>query len=120
MHESPGSGAFEISFTPDVRFLLIAGVFVNSRRIIFTVYAAVVAALAVAGGAVILDARAQYRQLKLVEAKNRQKLADAQARLHEQERILERLKSDPEYVERAIRQRLKYARPGDQIYRFPE
>ena len=98
----------------------MTGLAVNPRRLIFLVYAVLLAAFSVGAGAVWLDARAQYRQLKQLETVNRQKLAEAQARLLEQERILERLKSDPEYVEMAIRQRLKYARPGEQIFRFPE
>ncbi len=91
----------------------------NPRRIIITVYAVIIGALSVAAGAVFVDARAQYNQLRQVETLNRQKLADAQARLIEQERILDRLKSDPEYVERALRLRW-HARPDDVIFRFPE
>lgn len=78
------------------------------------------AAIAVAAGAVFFDARAQYKQLMQAKIANEQRLAAAQARLREQEVILQRLKSDPDYVERAIRQRLKYAKPGEYIFRFPE
>ncbi len=92
---------------------------VNSRRIILIVYAVVLAALSIGGGAVLLDARAQYRQLKQTERTNRQRLAQAQEHLREQELTLQRLKTDPEFVERAIRERLKYAKPGEQIFRFP-
>ena len=92
----------------------------NPRRLIVTAYTVVLAALGVAAGAVFLDAHAQYRQLKLAESLNRQKLADAEARLHEQERMLERLKTDPEYVSRVVRQKLKYAKPGEQVFRFSE
>lgn len=92
----------------------------NPRRLIILVYVLLLVAFSIGAGAVWLDARAQYRQLKQAEAAHRQKLAEAQERLREQERILQRLKSDPEYVEMVIRQRLKYARPGEQIFRFPE
>lgn len=91
----------------------------NARRIIFTAYAVVLGVFGIAAGAVFVDARAQLRQLRQVEAANRQKLAEAEARWREQERILERLKSDPEYVERALRMRW-HAKPGDVIFRFPE
>lgn len=90
----------------------------NPRRLIIILYVIVLAAFAIGGGAVLLDARAQYRQLKQVEAIDRQRLVQAQQRLHEQEVILQRLKSDPAFVERAIRERLKYAKPGEEIYRF--
>jgi cell division protein FtsB len=93
---------------------------VNPRRLIITLYVVVLGALSVAAGAVFLDARAQYRQLRQAELANRAKLAEARDRLREQERILERLKTDPEFVETAIRQRLKYAKPGEVIFRFPD
>lgn len=111
---------FEMSFTRTGRYLLITGFVVNPRRIIITVYAVVLLALGGAAGAVFLDARAQYQQLKQLEASNRRKLADAQSRLAEQERTLERLKTDPEFVERAVRQKLHYAKPGEAIFRFRE
>ncbi len=92
----------------------------NPRRLIILVYVLLLVAFSLGAGAVWLDARAQYRQLKQAELGHRQKLAEAQERLREQERILQRLKSDPEYVEMVIRQRLRYARPGEQIFRFPD
>ncbi len=109
-----------MSFTRGDRWPLIASCALNPRRIIFVTYAVVLAALSIAAGAAFFDARAQYRQLKMMEVANRQKLAAAQARLHEQEQMLERLKTDPEFVERAVRQRLKYAKPGELIYRFED
>lgn len=90
------------------------------RQLIITLYVVVLTALSVAAGAAILDARAEYRQLKQIELMNRQRLATAEALLKEKEIILQRLKSDPEYVERAIRERLDYARPDDVIFRFPD
>jgi cell division protein DivIC len=94
--------------------------FVNARHLIFTIYAVVLAGLGVTAGAVYLDARAQYNRLKQIQVVNQQRLADAQAQLREQERTLERLKSDPRLVERAIRQQLKYAKPGEVIFRFED
>jgi cell division protein DivIC len=99
-------------------YLFMAARLVNARNIIFTIYAVVLAALGVAAGAVYLDARAQYNRLKQIQVVNQQRLADAQAQLREQEQTLERLKSDPKLVERAIRQQLKYAKSGEVIFRF--
>lgn len=90
----------------------------NPRRIIIILYVLVLGALGLTGGAVFLDARAQYRQLRQTELANRAKLAEARVRLTEEQRVLERLKTDPAFVERAIRQRLKYAKPGEVIFRF--
>jgi cell division protein FtsB len=45
-------------------------------------------------------------------------LAAARERLADQERFLQRLRSDPVLVEKVIRQRLGYGRPGEVVFRF--
>jgi len=45
---------------------------------------------------------------------------ELEARLREQEIVLERLRSDPAYVEKVIRRRLGYAKPDEFVFRFPE
>ena len=92
----------------------------NLRRLIIPVYVALMATMALAAGSWFLEAQAEYRQLKQTEASNRQLLADAKARLQEQERILQRLRTDPAFVEKVIRKRLGYARPGEVIFRFED
>jgi cell division protein FtsB len=47
-------------------------------------------------------------------------LAEAEQRLRDQEHVLQRLRTDPAYVEMKIRQRLGYARPEEFIFRFDE
>jgi cell division protein FtsB len=42
------------------------------------------------------------------------------ARLAEQELVLERLRTDPAYVEMVIRRRLGYAKPDEFVFRFDE
>ena len=54
------------------------------------------------------------------EATSRRRLAEAEAKLREQEKILERLRNDPVYVEKVIRRRLGYAKPEEFIYRFED
>jgi cell division protein FtsB len=56
--------------------------------------------------------------LKQDQAASAAKLAAARNRLQEQQRILERLRTDPVFVEKVIRKQLGYARPGEEIYRF--
>ena len=90
----------------------------NLRRLIVILYALLFAGLGIGAGALFLDARAEYNQLKQAEAAGRRRLAEAQQRLAEQEIILERLRTDPEFVEKVIRQRLGYAKPGEYIFRF--
>lgn len=91
---------------------------VNSRRVITVVYVVLLTVLGIGAGALFLDARAEYNQLKQVEAANRRRLAEAEARLREQERVLERMRTDPAFVEKVIRQKLHYARPGEVVFRF--
>jgi cell division protein DivIC len=94
--------------------------YVNSRRLITTLYVVLLSGLAVGAGILLLEARAQHRQLKQTEALNRMRLAEAEARLQEQNRILERLRTDRDFVEKVIRKRLSYARPGEVIFRFED
>jgi cell division protein FtsB len=67
-----------------------------------------------------IDARAEYNTLKQSQAVLREKLAAAQARLAERDRTLQRLREDPKFVEKQIREKLHYARPEEMIFRFPE
>jgi cell division protein FtsB len=90
---------------------------VNSRRLIVVLYLVLFAAFGAGAGAMLLDARAEYLQLKQTEAANLKQLAEAQALLDKQKKVLERLQNDPAYVEKILRQRT-YARPGDMIFRF--
>ena len=92
----------------------------NLRRLIVPVYVVLMTAMALAAGSWFLEARAEYRQLKQTEATNRQVLAEAKARLQEQERILQRLRTDPTFVEKVIRKRLGFAKPDEVIFRFED
>ncbi len=93
---------------------------VKHRQVILCLYLLLVAGLALAGGYLFLDARAEYVRLEKVEGSNRQRLAEAQERLKNQERVLERLRTDPAYVDKVIRKKLGYAKPDEFIYRFED
>ncbi|MEY4487671.1 MAG: hypothetical protein RIQ79_179 [Verrucomicrobiota bacterium] len=71
-------------------------------------------------GTVLMQTRAEYAQVQQVESDARQRLAEMQARLAEQEVVLDRLRNDPAYVERVIRSRLGYAKPEEFIFRFSD
>jgi cell division protein FtsB len=88
------------------------------RRIILLLYVVLLSGFGLGAGALFLNARAEYKALKETEAASRTKLAAAEARLREQERVLERLKTDPAFIERVLRDRLHYAKPGEVIFRF--
>lgn len=90
------------------------------RKTIVSLYLLLIAGLGIAGSYLFLDARQEYARLEQVEAQNRQRLAEAQERLRQQERVLDRLRSDPAYVDKVIRKKLGYAKPDEFIYRFEE
>ena len=91
---------------------------VNARRIVFLVYTLLFFAVSAVFGVSLWQTRAEYLQLRAQEEASRQKLAAAEQRLHEQEQVLARLRTDPDYVERIIRQQLGYAKPDEFIFRF--
>jgi cell division protein FtsB len=93
---------------------------VNFRHLILSLYVLLFAGLGVAGGYLFLDARHEYSQLVQVEAQNRRRLAEAQERLRNQEKVLDRLRNDPSYVDQVIRKKLGFAKPDEQIYRFED
>ena len=78
------------------------------------------AGLSAAAGFYFLDAREEYNRQRTIEAANRVRLEETEARLREEERVLERLRTDPAYVEKVIRRKLGYAKPDEYIFRFEE
>ena len=91
----------------------------NSRRLIAVLYALLFAGLGTGAAVLFFDARAEYNQLKQAEALGRRRLAEAQARLAAQEKILKRLQTDPAYVEKVLR-RNGYAKPGEYLFLYDD
>ncbi len=92
----------------------------TSRRVIVSLYLVLFAVFGTGAALLLDDARREYLQLKAAEAALRTRLADKEAQLRAQEKILERLRSDPDYVEKVIRRRLGWAKPGEVIFRFED
>ncbi|MCX6945042.1 MAG: septum formation initiator family protein [Verrucomicrobiota bacterium] len=92
----------------------------NFRRLIVSLYLVLFIGVGVASGLFFWQTKAEYAQLKQQEAANRRRLAETEAKLKEQEKIIERLRNDPAFVERVIRRRLHYAKPDEFIFRFEE
>jgi cell division protein FtsB len=90
----------------------------TSRSLIVLLYVVLLSGLSLGAGALYVDARAEYDVLKRTQAVSQARLAAAEAKLHEQETVLERLKSDPKFMERVLRDRLHYAKPDEVIFRF--
>ncbi len=93
---------------------------VNLRRVIVGFYFVLFLGVGLTAGVFFLQARAEYSQLKQQETLSRRRLAEAEAKLREQEIIIDRLRHDPAYVEKVIRRRLNYAKPGEFIFRFED
>ena len=69
---------------------------------------------------VLVQTRAEYAQVLQTEVQARQRLAEVETRLAEQQLVLDRLRNDPAYVERVIRSRLGYAKPEEFVFRFQD
>lgn len=92
----------------------------NPRRLILGTYSVALAALGLIAGTWFVEAHAEYKQLKVREAAGEQKLANARRQLAEQERVLQRMRTDPGFVEKVVREQLKFARPGEIIFRYED
>lgn len=88
------------------------------RRLIIVFYLLLFLSLAAGSGVFFWQTRKEYDRLVSIEWKSKQRLAEAEQKLKEQEKVLERLRNDPNYVEMVIRRRLGYAKPEEYIFRF--
>jgi cell division protein FtsB len=91
---------------------------VNLRRFISALYLTLIVGIGLAGGLYFIEAREEYGRLKTIQAESRRRVAEAEVRLKYQEQVLERLRTDPAYVEKVIRRKLGYARPEEYVFRF--
>jgi cell division protein FtsB len=92
----------------------------TARRVIIWIYVAIFVGVGLLSGAFFFQTYREYAQLRRVEVEGRQRLAEAEQRLREQEQVLDRLRNDPAYVTKIIRQQLRYAKPSEFIFRFPK
>ena len=92
----------------------------NLRSFIVGLYLVLFVGVGLATAAFFWQTRAEYNRLRQFEAASQRRLAEAETRLKDQEKVLERLQTDPAYVEKIIRRRLGYAKPEEFIFRFGE
>lgn len=90
----------------------------TSRRLIVLAYIVLLSGFGVWAGAMFLEARAEYQQLRQVQAAGEARLAAAEARFKEQETFLKRLRTDPYFADKIIREQLGYGKRGEVIIRF--
>lgn len=87
-------------------------------RILLLAYAVVFLSLSVFAGVFFYRTHGEFLNLKAQEVENRRRLAETELRLLEQRDVLDRLKNDPAFIERMIRDRLGYARSDEVVFRF--
>ncbi len=92
----------------------------NIRRLIIAIYLLVFVGMGIWSAVFFWQTRQEYTQLKLAETLQKHRLAELQEKLREQEKVLERLRTDPAYVELVIRRRLHYSKPDELIFRFDQ
>ncbi len=92
----------------------------NSRRLFLALFLLLLATLAAAVALFFVDTRQEYVRLRTMNLETRRHLEEAEARLRQQQVVLNRLKTDPAYVERVIRGQLGYAKPDEWIFRFDD
>jgi len=88
------------------------------RRSVVAFYALLFVALTLFAGLFFLRTWGEVAGLEAQERESRQRLVELRAHLAHQEEKLHRLRHDPVFVERAIREKLGYARPEETVYRF--
>jgi cell division protein DivIC len=93
---------------------------VNARRTIVSLYLFLFVAVVLTSGIFFWQTREEYNRLRDAEALSQRRLSELELRLKDQQKVLERLRTDPAYVERVIRRRLGYAKPDEFIFRFDE
>ncbi len=89
-----------------------------ARRVIVWSYSLLFVVVATLSGMFFFRTYEEYARLRQLEAESRLRLAQAQAKLEAQKVVLERMRSDPAYVDRVIRARLLYGRPDELLFRF--
>lgn len=92
----------------------------NWHKLINAAFVVLFAVIGVWGGFFFLELHRDLTLARAQEAANQAKLTAAQERLAKQQAYLEQLKSDPGLVERVIRQKLRYARGEEFVFRFEE
>jgi len=92
----------------------------NVRRLVFGLYLALFAGLTVTAWLYYVDTRAEYNLIRASEARNRERLEEEERELQEQEKILQRLRTDPAYVEREMRLQFHFVKPDQSVFIFPK
>ncbi len=93
---------------------------VNFSKLIQGIFITLLTALLLWAATFFVQMHRELKTLQAQEAANRKRLAEAEAKLEQQTRYLDRLRHDPALVEQLIRQKLGYARGDEFVFRFEE
>lgn len=92
----------------------------NYGKLIQGIFTVLFAAITLWAVAFFVQMHRDLKTLRAQQAANQRQLAEAEARLQQQEKYLDRLRHDPVLVEQLIRQKLGYAKGEEFIFRFEE
>ena len=92
----------------------------NWNRLISFLFVALFAGVGVFAGIFFLEMHRELTAVRAEEAAHQRKLAEARELLASQQKYLDRLRNDPALVERVIREKLRYVKPNEFIFRFDE
>jgi hypothetical protein len=93
---------------------------VNFAKIIQVFFWVVFAAITLWAATFFVQMHRELKTLRAQETASQRRLSEAEARLAQQEKYLDRLRHDPTLVEMLIRQKLGYAKGEEFVFRFEE
>jgi cell division protein FtsB len=93
---------------------------VNASKVILGIFGVAFAAVLLWAVTFFVQMHREITVLRAQENHNRQRLAEAEARLAAQEKYLDQLRNDPALVERLIREKLRYSKGDEFVFRFEE
>lgn len=92
----------------------------NFSKVIQVLFVVVFAAITLWATAFFVQMHRELKTMRAQEAANQRRLEEAEAKLAQQEKYLDRLRHDPALVEVLIRQKLGYAKGEEFVFRFEE
>ncbi len=68
----------------------------------------------------VQEAYREYRHMADRRDQQAQRLAQVDSQTQARQAMLQRMQGDPAHLERIVRERLRFAKPGEIIFVFPE
>jgi cell division protein DivIC len=92
----------------------------NWNRIISFIFLALFSGVGVFAGIFFLEMHRDLTAIRAEEAAHQRKLNEARERLDSQQKYLHRLRHDPALVERVIREKLRFVKADEFVFRFED